>query len=251
MTYVAIWFPVLILSVLGGILVRRRLYRELPLFFSYVLFASLIGLVRYAAEHFTRAYFYVYWFSELAGAVFVTLALYEVLLRRMFVGFQRIRVYRIIFPVAAAITLILTILSALEASDRSAAFLRASRAFDFVRTAILLFFIGLMLLMGRVWSRYDLGVSLGFGLQAAAALANAAIRTRLPQSAEVLDAVELATYNLSCLIWLAAFWKPENPREPPESEMLNPAVVEEARSWESVLKNWLQPRKGKQTADRP
>jgi hypothetical protein len=247
MTFVVIWFPVLVLALVGIIFVYRRLYRELPFFFLYVLFASLIGLVRYAASHYSKSvHFYVYWISELAGAVLVALALYEVFLRRMFIGFQRVRFYRALFPAVAAATLLLTILSAAEASDKSAAFLRASRAFDFVRTAVLVFFIALMLLMGRAWSRYDLGVTLGFGIQAAAALANAALRTRLQQRLIVFDVLEYVTYDVACVIWLITFWKPEKRTAPPTSQRVDSAIVHQARTWEAMLKNWLMPGKTKQ-----
>ncbi len=242
-----VWFPVLALLMLSGFLVARRSYRELPYFSAYVLYAWLLGAARYVSFYLSqRLYFYVYWISELAGVVVVSLALYEVFLRRLFSQFHRVRVYRGLFTVVALAILVLTILTALQAPDRGKAFLMASRAYDFARTAILVFMVALMALMGRQWTRYDLGVALGFAVQAAAALLNAAVRTRLHYQATVLDTVEALSLNLSCLIWLITFWKPEKPAVLPAVDGLDPEMVHQARTWETMLKTWLTTGKSKQ-----
>ena len=238
-----IWFPVLALVLVSSFMVWRRVYRELPFFFFYIVSALCIGIARYVGFHFGHdVYFYVYWVSELAGAVFVSLALYEVFLRRLFPAFQRVRFYRNLFPLAAAVVLILTLVTASEASDRHAAFLTASRGADFVRTAILIFFVALMALMGREWPRYDFGIALGFGVQAAAALADTAVRSRLHYRPALLDTVEFLAYNLSCLIWVITFWKQEKPSgQTPTNVGLK--SLDEAKKWEDSLKDFISPGK--------
>lgn len=244
MPYLLTWFPVVALLATATMISWRRTFRVLPFFFLYVLFASLVGLARYSAASWSRiAVFYVYWISELLGAVLVSLALYEVFLRRLFAGFSKVRVYRSLFPLAAAVVLLLTITSAAGAKDKGAAFMVASRAFDFARTAFLVFFIGLMVFMGRAWRRYDLAVALGFGIQAAAALLNAAVSSRMHVRGTWLDNVEILAYDLSCLIWLIAFAKSESQGTSWERDALRPEVLHQARAWETVLKNWLSPKK--------
>ncbi|HEX5434768.1 MAG TPA: hypothetical protein VFY05_11060 [Candidatus Angelobacter sp.] len=179
----------------------------------------------------------------MAGAVIFSLALYEVFLRRLFPRFHKVSLYRALFPGAAAAILLLTIIAVLQSSDRSAAFHIASRAFDFVRTAFLVFFMLLMLLMGRQWSRYDLGITLGFGIQAAAALANAAVRSRLGHRSQFFDTAEAITFEAACVIWLITFSKPEHAHRLQPAETLDPLVLPQARKWESVLKDWLTPGK--------
>jgi hypothetical protein len=239
-----IWFPVLALGLVGGLMCWRRVYRELPLFFFYVASALCIGVARYVGFRFGHnVYFYVYWVSELAGAVFVSLALYEVFLRRLFPTFHRVRFYRNLFPIAAAVVLLLTLATASHASDRHAAFLTASRGADFVRTAILVFFVALMVLMGREWPRYDFGIALGFGVQAAAALADTAVRSRLHYRPAILDNIEFIAYNLSCLIWLITFWKRERSLTEVPTDQLTPEALHEAKKWEESLKGFITPGK--------
>src|SRR5215472_6845095 len=170
------WFPLLVVSLLVAIFLWRRAWREVPFFFVYLASALLIGIVRYAALLLSRrSYFYTYWISDLIISIVAFLPMYEVFLRQLFAGFSKNRFYRNVFPLVAAAVLVLGVLTALQARDKGAAFQMASRAFDFMRTSVLVFFIGLMLFMGRYWTRYDLGITLGFAIQAAVALTAAAV----------------------------------------------------------------------------
>lgn len=235
------WFPVVVLTLLSAVFLLRRLWSELPLFFLYIVSAPAVGMLRYAAFLASKTlYFYIFWISELELAVVFSLALYEVFLRRLFPRFHKVRLYRRLFPTAAALILLLTIIAALQSPDTKAAFLTASRAFDFVRTAFLVFFMILMLLTGRQWSRYDLGITLGFGIQAAAALANAAVRARLGHRSSMFDTVEAVTFELACIIWLITFVKPER-SDHLQPAALDPAMLDQARKWETILKDWLTP----------
>ncbi|HEX7288807.1 MAG TPA: hypothetical protein VF532_21670 [Candidatus Angelobacter sp.] len=223
---------------------KRRTYRELPFFFLYTVSASLIGGLRFLAFYLGRTpYFYTYWISELAGTILVFLALYELFLRRLFPGFHKSGFYRNLFPLAAVVFLLLTVLAALFAHDKQSVFVSASRQFDFLRTAVLVFFTALMLLMGRNWNRYELGIAAGFAVQAAAALANAAIRIRSRQQSHAMDTLEVVAYELSCFIWLITFLRPSGRIELQLDESGQEERLREARSWETALKQWLRPRK--------
>lgn len=239
---VLFWLAVALLGFLSLLFLVRRLFHELPFFFLYTSSSFLFGVLRYAAFRINNTvFFYVYWISELAGALIFSLALYEVFLKRVFPRFHKVRFYRGLFPGAAAAILIVTIVAVLESTDRSAAFQVASRAFDFLRTAFLVFFMVLMLLMGRQWSRYDFGITLGFGLQAAAALANAAVRGRLGHRSAVMDNAETIAFEIACVIWLITFLKPEESNRLQPSPSLDRDVLQQTRKWETVLKDWLTP----------
>jgi hypothetical protein len=244
LTYVLFWLQILVLMLVSAILFWRRAYRHLPLFFVYVLSAWLVGIVRYAAFKLgPQPYFYVYWISELAGVVTVSLVFYEVFLRRLFPRFYKVRFYRNLFPAIAIAILFLTIITALQASDKRAAFSAASHAFDFVRTAVLFFFVILMTLMGREWPRYDFGIALGFGLHAAVALVHFAVRTQFHDKPAILDVMDMVAYDLACFIWLITFLKPEKspPQLPPDR--LSVETLDQARKWEDTVKDLLIPGK--------
>lgn len=239
------WFPVFAVATLIGISLWRGLWRELPFFFLYLVSALLIGIVRYAALLIgTRVYFYAYWISDLAISVIAFFPLYEIFLRRVFAKFHKTRFYRSVFPTVAIAVLVLTIVSALQAHDRNAAFQVASRTFDVMRTSVLIFFMGLMLFMGRRWTRYELGITLGFAVQAAVALANSAVRTVIHYRPSAFDSLEIAAYDVSCLIWLITFMRPEETQST-ALRGVDHEVLDQARTWESMLKAWLVPRRNK------
>ena len=238
------WASVFALIALSGLCLWRRAYKTLPVFFFFTVSAWLFGVLRYYAFRVGGSfYFYLYWISELAGAAIVSLALYEVFLRRLFPRFYKVRFYRALFPLAAGAVLLLTIAAVLQSSDRNAAFQTASRAYDFMRTACLVFFMLLVSLMGRNWTRYDLGVTLGFGIQAVVALVNAAVRARFGQRSPMLDSLESIAFEIACVIWLITFLKPEKTSQLQPSGPPDPAVLQQARKWETALKDWLTPGK--------
>jgi hypothetical protein len=224
------------------------LWRDLPLFFAYLVCTLLTVTAQLISFRVGRsAYFLTYWITDLISAIAAFLPMYEVFLRRLFTGFHKTRLYRSMFPAVAIAILILALVTALTAHDKDAAFHTASRVFDFMRTAVLAFFIGLMLLMGRNWTRYDLGVTLGFAIQAAVALADSAVRAALHHRPAILRTVDIVAYNLSCLIWLITFWKPEQRTQFVPAEELDPAMLQQARTWETHLKDWIVPGKNKRS----
>ncbi len=246
MLNVLIWFPTVALLLVGALLYRRRVYRELPLFFIYVVSALSIGVLRYVAFRLGRdVYFYVYWTSELAAAVFVSLALYEIFLRRLFPAFHKVRFYRNLFPLAAIAIFLVAVITASESSDKRAAFVTASSHADLARTAILVFFVALMALMGRQWRRYDFGIALGFGVQAAVALADTAISFQYHDKAPAfLTTIDVIVYDITCLIWLITFLRSEKTPPSIPGDRLDTAALNEAKKWESTLKDFLTHRKG-------
>lgn len=237
------WFSLPVLGVLGGVLVWRRLYRELPFFFSYVLTAFLVGAVRLVVYKLgsRTLYFYLYWYSDFVLVMAALLAIYEVFLRRLFPSFHKVRLYRFLFPAAAFVIALAAFLTASHSFDRRAAFAATSRSLDFLRSAVVGFFAALTLLMGRRFSGFDFWIAAGFGIQAAIALANAAIRTRLPGAARIFGAAELITYDLVSIVWLITFWMPEKGEERPPGDHLDREMLHQARSWETLLKDWLIP----------
>lgn len=235
-----IWFPVLALVLVGALIYWRRVYRELPFFFLFVISALLLGLLRYIGLKLGHdVYFYVYWITELAAAVPVALALYEIFLRRLFPSFQKVRFYRNLFPLAAVAIFLLTVITALQSSDKHAALVTASHGADFVRTAILVFFVALMAFMGRQWKRYDFGIALGFGLQAAVALANTAVGFKFHNRPALLTNIDIVVYDITCFIWLITFLKPEKALVTDTADKRTAEdALRQAREWEEALKDF-------------
>jgi len=237
------WFTVANLLLLVALFVWRRSYRDLPLFFVYIAYALFAGAARYASYRHPRLYFYVFWFTEFSGFFVVVLALYEVSLKRLFPVFFRFRFYRILFPILAVIVPVISIQVALQAPDKKAAFWMVNRGYDAARAAVLVLVVGLMIFMGRSWKRYDFGILFGFAVQAAAAVPSGIARAQSQYQVTIWDTVETFAFGASCLIWLITFWKPEERVEFQPLDQTAAETLDQARTWQSALKDWLTPGK--------
>ncbi|HWX54648.1 MAG TPA: hypothetical protein VN176_08670 [Verrucomicrobiae bacterium] len=233
------WFSMPALAVLAVVFVRRGLQREFPFFFSFVIATEVIGIIRLIAYAIcgSRTYFYVYWGSDAVATLLACLAIYEMFVRRLFVGFYKIRFYRYLFPVAASIVMMGAFLITV-ASHAKPDFSIESRLFEFMRAAMLIFFTALMLLMGREWSRYELGISLGFGVYIIPSFVRFAEWSQSHHSSLIRE-IGLIGWDVACCIWLVCFWKPPSQAHKLSSDHVDVATVQEAREWQDALKTWF------------
>jgi hypothetical protein len=242
---IVIWMSLPLLLLITGIFYWRGLHREFPLFFRFLLVMDVSALLRFVAQFwFPRTYFYVYWITDLVITIANFLAVYELFGRRLFPRFQKVRLYRFLFPVAAVVTLFLAFLTALEAPDRREAFLIESRVLDFILVAVLGFFILLMFFTGRNWTRWDFAIAFGFAINCAAFLITSAVWVRVHYRSTIFEGLAVIAYDASCLIWLYYFSTGARPVRQ-VTDGLSPVPLEEARVWESMLKTWLSPGKPK------
>jgi hypothetical protein len=239
------WMSLPAMVLLAGILLWRRLHREFPLFFWYLVVTVIATLLRFAAQFGSvSTYFYTYWISEFVVMIFNFLAVYELFVRRIFPRFQKVRFYLYLFPSIAFVIIILGWFTALVAPNKGAALLIESRVLDFILVAVLLFFVFLMMVMGRQWTKYDFGIAFGFAINAAAFLVTSAIWVRTNYRSSSIDQLPLIAYDISCLVWLYCFSMGEQLDRPAEPG-LDPKILHEARGWESMLKSWLAPGKNR------
>lgn len=240
------WMSLPVLAVVAGILVWRKLHRVFPLFFWFLVVTVLVGLLRFVAQFGTaNTYRYVYWTSDLAIMIFTFLAVYELFVSRLFPQFYRIKPYRFLFAAAAAAIIFAGWLTAFESSRQAAALLTEARVLNFVVVAVLIFLVALMLLMGREWTRESFGIAFGFAINAAASLITSATWVRTRYRPTSIDQLPLIAFDASCLIWLITFWKPEKRTQFLPADQLDPEMLHQARSWETLLKNWLTPGKSR------
>jgi len=238
------WMGLPALAVLAGILVYRRWYRHFPLFVLYVIGAEVVGVVRLIFMHAPRnIYSQVYWSTDTATAAFAFLATYELFFKRLFPGFYKTRLYRVLFP---AIAILITLLVALTAliGGHSSALPTATRVYEFLRASILVFFVALMLLMGRHWNKQEFGIAFGFGLDVSTSLFLIGIWSHTSNRNAVLGRVAVLAYDLACLIWLYCFWSAPPVQASTPSPALSAKALQEARKWEDSLKDFMSQGKG-------
>jgi hypothetical protein len=241
--FIVNWISLPLLGTLGGILVRRKLHREFPFFFVYIVVTLASGAIRMATQSCVpMTYFYAYWITDLVMAIFSTLAVYELFARRLFPGFYKIRVYRYLFAVAAVGIISFAGISAIESPNAAAAFAIEERVLDSIIVGALGFFVALMMFMGRQWTRYDFGIAFGFGIDAASFLIMSAVWVRSHYQRTAIEEFPVIAYDLGCFVWLYCFWSREK-KTSRLPETAAPELVRQAQSWEKLLKQWLVPKK--------
>jgi len=237
------WISLPSLMLLACVLLYRKTHREFPLFFYYVVSTALIGIARLVASRGpVTTYYYVYWISDIIETVFAFLATYELFIKRLFPAFYRVRFYRYLFPAAAVIVTALAVLAALMGHHQTV-FVITIQVYAFLRAAVLLFFVALMLVMGREWDKQEFGIAFGFGLDVSTSLALIAIWSHTTDRSAIVDRLSVGAYDIACFVWLYCFWTGGRASGKTAPESLQPEMLREARKWEDVLKDWITPGK--------
>jgi hypothetical protein len=232
------WFSTPLLAALATVLIWRRLYREFPFFFSYVSIALVDDVARLIAYRQSfKVYATTFWISQLINSVVAILPIYELFIKRIFPQFQKIGFYRVLFSLAALVIIVLAVLTGIH-SIRVVVLFNILHGLDFFGVATLIFFVALMLFMGRRWGTYELGIAFGFGLDAAGFLIAWAIWTKPGYLRNLAALVPVIAYDLACLIWLIYFLQVEKPRQAAMT-VASPELVQQARQWEEGLRDSL------------
>jgi hypothetical protein len=168
-------------------MVRRKLVRELPVFFVYTIY----HVAQYCAEMIAykksyAAYFYTYWTTEVIDALFVLLVLQEIF-SQVFRPYEALRsvgvaLFRgaLLVLVAAGIVIALGVPRVVQYSDRVNALVTVQRSTLFVQAGLILFLMLSSRLFGLAWRNYVFGISLGFGGMACVSGLGSAIASHVP-----------------------------------------------------------------------
>lgn len=230
------WLALPVLLVIIVLLVRRKTGREFPNFFFYLLVIELAGIARLLVWQLAtrNVYYYAFWISDVLMAFFTFFVVYELFVRRLFPRFFAIPFYRYMFPIAGLI-IAFTVVPAALANRKVSLLLALIHGLEILQVTVLLFFVTLMVFMGRHWTRYEFSIAFGIGLQASSELIATANWAKDLFTKHLTDDLPLYAFDIACLIWLITFLKPEKP-VPTLSGPISPEVLTEARKWQESAK---------------
>ena len=231
----------------AAFLVRRKLHREFPFFFVYLVVSVLVALVRLAVSGNYPLYFKVFWASETLYALLALLALYEVF-REVFLAFYQLWWwFRLLFPGVVGIAMLVQIRRAIlsppiEATPLIAAILSFARVINWVEAVLFGLFFALVLLLGVRWKSYPFGIVEGFGISALGALIAYGLRSEFGTKYDTFAKyAPPVAYVLGVLVWLDTFLRQPDPdvvhawREQITPEQL----LAEARGYLRTLKRFF------------
>lgn len=233
-----LWFlPMLLQLTVAAVMVRRRLYKELPMFFAFILFDLVASLGGFLLRDRYPPYFYWYWICEGIAAGLGFAVIYEVF-TNVVKRYETIHRFGfVLYRWAAVVLLVMAAVTAATAPDAARIFdaiVTLERGVRIVQTGLLLVLFVFASYLGLSWRSNLFGVALGFGMYASVELTLAAISAHT-RADQLYIWVKSVAYNTTTVIWAVYIIppqrKPEAVASPPKSE---------AGVWAQALADFLR-----------
>jgi hypothetical protein len=238
--------PHVLLGVLAVVLYKRRLYREFPCFFAYVLYEIVEFILLFVSsfvlgmslEHYSYAYYATLMLSialrfgvvdEVSKDLFRESQFLKVAARR---GLQRV----------TGLLLVAGVLLAVYApGDNNVKWIAGlsvvNRGAAMVQCGLLLSLLIFSRFVGLSWRRPAFGITLGLGTLVSVDLAIRAVRTEFSGGAWVsyLDLITTGTYLVCVSIWIGYLLLPES--KPASLAVL---LDDEVETWNTEFQRLLR-----------
>jgi hypothetical protein len=195
---------------LAAIMYRRKLHRQFPIFFAYILFnlvcfAILFPLYRSDSS---MAYFFAYWIGAIACWVFGFKVIREILLDvfRRFPDQKKVglMLFRWAALVAAGSVLLLVV-STSAGPDTSlvAVMIAIEKCVRIAQCALIFLLLLFCRHMGISWRQQSIGIVLGFGWFAGVEVIAFMLYSGRAIHQSTLDLLNVIAYSLSLIAWIA------------------------------------------------
>ncbi|MDP9267527.1 MAG: hypothetical protein M3P27_04275 [Acidobacteriota bacterium] len=218
-------------------LAYRRLYRDLPIFFTYTVFLIVRSLVLYfVLRPFPLGYFYGYWGAEIVAWALGLAVIQEVLehLLRPYHAVQHLAL--MLFRWGAALLVLMALLMAyagpgLEVDRLLTNILMLERGVRIVQVGLLSLLFVLARAMRLRWPHYVFGIALGLAIFTSVDLALVTVRTHAIWTHAVFTIMKPLAFVVAQGVWLYYLAVPERaadyqPQPAPQMEGWNGALAE-------------------------
>ena len=205
----ALWiFHPVIEIPLAGIMYRRKLHRQFPVFFAYILF-QVVGFAILFPLYRSRSstdYFFAYWIDAIACWVFGFKVIHEVF-SDVFRPFPALKdMGTVLFRWAALVTPLLMFVILASSSSGSDALsmyglIAAERCVRFTQCALILFLLLFSRYVEISWRKQSIGIALGYGWFAGVELF-AFMFYYGGAITRVAESLNIAAYSLTLIVWI-------------------------------------------------
>lgn len=219
------YIPLILLSVLLAVLLRRRAWRSFPWFFAYAAFAVGADVARFITRN-GHAYFWTYWMTEAGYALLGIAVMYEVS-RKTFGNLGRWWWLRALFPILILVSVAITIgrgtgLPVGLYNRTMVAIVFTEIAVRFLQVLMFATLVTLVPVLGLRWRQYAFGIAAGFGVYSTTALL---VTTRFSvfgtSYALSWGWAMIVSYSCAVLIWLSFFSATEQAAPPGKTPALS------------------------------
>ncbi len=199
--------PVIQLAI-AGMMLRRRLHKTFPTFFTYIVAQILIFAVIFPAHlrHNYWVYFYLYWASAALSSVLGFMVIHEVFLD-VFRPYHTLRdLGSVLFKWTGLVMLLVAGVVSISSSDSDIlpwmhAILVAQRCVRLVQCGLVFFLLAFAGYLGVSRRQKSFGIALGFGVFAVCELAAVASFVGNHLNPLAMNLINKAAYDLALLVW--------------------------------------------------
>ena len=243
--FLYLWIaPHALLAVLAIMMLRRKLVRQFPVFFTYTVFEVVQFVLLFTLARVTRTGqpYFVVWVIGGAGSIGLRFALVQEIFRNVFQSYPALQQFgSVLFRWATAVLMIVAV--ALVAYSSGTELDRFTIALTIVDRAVLIVQCGLLVLLLLLagflsfpWTSYAFSIALGLGLYASLELAVSALRAHfgVETSLALFDAISMGAYHCCVLFWVVALLLPER-----VAKGMRPAPTNELEHWNTALQRLL------------
>jgi hypothetical protein len=240
--YYVLWIvPLPVFVCLAATMRRRKLAKEFPVFFAFVLFQIVDFAVGFYSYHRSpQQYFYTYWTLSAVGVALGFGVLYEVFVAvfRPFMGLRELGA--ILFRWAALVLLLAAVLLATAARPPAntqlfATILNSMRSVEVMQCGLVLLMLLCSSYLGVTLRHRIFGIALGFGIIAAIDLIAVTFFASLGEQAVTFVRLsKMVAYNLSAVLWLGYIYAGEVECRPAKQ-------LVHAERWDYALATALHP----------
>lgn len=237
------WAQPTLQSVVAVIMWRRKIYRQFPIFFYFLVAQVLNFAVTYPLYHYTAYhwYFWCYWIGEAVNAILGFKVIHEIFLD-VFRPYHALKdLGTPVFQWAGAVMLLVSMVVAASNSFSQDPIVHAvttlERAVFMVQFGLILFLIVFSRFLGVSRRQTSFGVALGFGLFAGTELMLLAMQAGGligRTSHATYNLINMLAYNTAVVIWLTYSLLPKVARDPKVNYL-------QTQRWEKGLAELQQP----------
>ena len=215
--------PALLQPLIAVVIIRRELFRQFPVYTIYTIYQVVTIPVIYAelALQVSRLHYAYTWYPLQMCSIALAFGVIFELFRFVLEPYDALkRVWRVIFVVAAAVLVTISVLWIVYGSGPQAD--RLTQTMNLLTRSLRLIQAGLMVLLfalsrslGLSWRSYSFGLALGYGMYAVVELVLNAMRTQYGNAVwELQYTLSTYAYNLMILIWACYILQPVRIAQP-------------------------------------
>lgn len=184
---------------------RRKLHKQFPIFFAYLLLQIAIFAVTYPLQSNYAVFFWVYWLTMAASAVVGFKIIHEIFLD-VFRPYHTLKdLGTVIFKWAGVVMLMVSVVVAFSNSSQQDPLVNAvstlRRSVLLVQCGLVLFLLLFSRFLGVSRKQHSFGLALGFGVFASVELMLLVAASGGLLHRPMVNLINSAAYNVSIMIW--------------------------------------------------